>query len=588
MKRMIIGIITCVLCFNSLFTVAKTVMAEEKITMTPIIRENNNGIEYDGEQEEAATAIDTETVFQTQQYMSYYFKNLTDNFGWNVKGSCGYVAMGMLLSYWDTYWNDNIVAEQYEIEAELESAQITTSVESPGAIREPENIADESLTAEEYYQKITENSNIYLHLRLMQIGQVEYQLYDFTSDEAPAGLDDEEYAKIMNHYLYKDRRFSQGTIGFDTFKSYDSEEVRQYAIYMLKQGVPVKLGVQGPSGRHAVIAYDYDEENDTIYVHSGLKNDEGSAMTHVTINDIGYNIYKNVMAIVLYDGFLHDCSNNYYYANENNEVTTYCPCSLEMHGKKQAIVYHNLDFGNQTAIVIKDNSIRKHAPTTYQHGVGLDLSNITAYMSAEGAYSPRMIFLGWTNNEFLNGSVTNISTTQAGTMHLYAKWRYDYTTAGRIGTHVIDSFDFYTQEYDQIYIGDLGSQATDLRAMGMEYLALKIKINMWEMTDIPGQDQYIYVYDQYHERANRLARQEIKSIDETFDTTPTPNVIEIVLYIDLYDLEGLDYIYICYGSSSYMHPWASDRMYAEMMCIVERGDENKAPDFYFSNDDPFV
>ena len=86
MKRMIIGIITCVLCFNSLFTVAKTVMAEEKITMTPIIRENNNGIEYDGEQEEAATAIDTETVFQTQQYMSYYFKNLTDNFGWNVKG----------------------------------------------------------------------------------------------------------------------------------------------------------------------------------------------------------------------------------------------------------------------------------------------------------------------------------------------------------------------------------------------------------------------------------------------------------------------------------------------------------------------
>ena len=48
--------------------------------------------------------------------MYKYFKNLTENIGYNeTSSSCGYVALGMLLNYYDTSLNDNIVEEKYEV-----------------------------------------------------------------------------------------------------------------------------------------------------------------------------------------------------------------------------------------------------------------------------------------------------------------------------------------------------------------------------------------------------------------------------------------------------------------------------------------
>ena len=48
-------------------------------------------------------------IFQNDKFASYYFCDLKNYFGYNTHGSCGYVAVAMLLSYYDTYLNDNIV-----------------------------------------------------------------------------------------------------------------------------------------------------------------------------------------------------------------------------------------------------------------------------------------------------------------------------------------------------------------------------------------------------------------------------------------------------------------------------------------------
>lgn len=48
-------------------------------------------------------------VYQKQFYSSYYFSHLNDNIGINVKGSCTYIALGMLLQYYDTYYDDSII-----------------------------------------------------------------------------------------------------------------------------------------------------------------------------------------------------------------------------------------------------------------------------------------------------------------------------------------------------------------------------------------------------------------------------------------------------------------------------------------------
>ena len=44
-----------------------------------------------------------EDIYQKDKFASYYFLNLQNNFGYNTHGSCGYVAVAMLLSYYDTY-----------------------------------------------------------------------------------------------------------------------------------------------------------------------------------------------------------------------------------------------------------------------------------------------------------------------------------------------------------------------------------------------------------------------------------------------------------------------------------------------------
>ena len=40
-------------------------------------------------------------------YLQAYFDNLNHNLGKNYQGSCCYVALGMILSYYDTFLNDD-------------------------------------------------------------------------------------------------------------------------------------------------------------------------------------------------------------------------------------------------------------------------------------------------------------------------------------------------------------------------------------------------------------------------------------------------------------------------------------------------
>lgn len=70
----------------------------------------------------AAMAEGTETaqsnlssnVFLKQFYSTEYFSNLRDNFGYNDSGACGHIAIEMVLTYYDTYWDDGIVPDNFE------------------------------------------------------------------------------------------------------------------------------------------------------------------------------------------------------------------------------------------------------------------------------------------------------------------------------------------------------------------------------------------------------------------------------------------------------------------------------------------
>ena len=48
-------------------------------------------------------------------YATEYFFNLRRNFPYNSHGTCSFVAASMMLSFWDSYMNDDFVPENYEV-----------------------------------------------------------------------------------------------------------------------------------------------------------------------------------------------------------------------------------------------------------------------------------------------------------------------------------------------------------------------------------------------------------------------------------------------------------------------------------------
>ena len=108
-----------------------------------------------------------EQLYLKDNFQTYYFSSLTDNIGNNTKGSCGFVAFGMILSFYDTYWDDCIVPEIYDNSSELVSESILECECSPGITVEPDNIA--YCNQQTYYSNISNYENIYFHFKLLNL-----------------------------------------------------------------------------------------------------------------------------------------------------------------------------------------------------------------------------------------------------------------------------------------------------------------------------------------------------------------------------------------------------------------------------------
>lgn len=86
----------------------------------------------------AVDSEDTDNVDESRRDFKYeYFRGLTDNFGENVFNSCGYVAIGQLLSYYDTYLDDDIIDEKYDIQSFGDGFDMISRHNSPGVLNDP-------------------------------------------------------------------------------------------------------------------------------------------------------------------------------------------------------------------------------------------------------------------------------------------------------------------------------------------------------------------------------------------------------------------------------------------------------------------
>lgn len=281
----------------------------------------------------AVDSEDTDNVDESRRDFKYeYFRGLTDNFGENVFNSCGYVAIGQLLSYYDTYLDDDIIDEKYDIQSFGDGFDMISRHNSPGVLNDPPIVGltgkNSSLLYLNYLKSVRDQS--FQAELICQGNELGYFNTSYSIDNC-CRTNFEQRMELLDYYLApKDITYdfvyidSQG-------ESSKSDEVRKFTIEQIKKGNPVLLNIgyfNNSSGGHVAIAYDYDEKKDEVYCHMGWH--DGSD-THQTPESVKKPCYYGAL-IIDFDSSSHRHSNNYVvfdgdnskgYCYNNSKVKTY-------------------------------------------------------------------------------------------------------------------------------------------------------------------------------------------------------------------------------------------------------------------------
>ena len=525
-----------------------------------------------------------EDLFQVNKFSTQYFANLTENFGVNVMGSCGYVALGMLISYYDSYWDDYLCYEGYEETAVLTSDAFNTSVSSPGAI--PENDVLEELEgktemelASNYLNNIVlQTYSDYLHMNLIMLGNM-LGYYDVSKGLEAAGLTNEQLLRLTEEYFYNFRGYDSSEIGIDVIQKGATDDkddahgqISSFVVKKLLEGIPVLIVARDydENGKgHAMIAYDYDWNEGKIYVHTGI-NTNGNALTHVSLTSMVYEKLDLAMALDIKTNHTH--TDNYKY-----ESTTYCPCSKIKENNEDPcdipLYYRSkINFENLNCLVnnayVTNNNVYVQTPHEYIYDCrsSFSLENVVAQVPNYG-YDPYHMFLGWCLDDKLTTKVTSIPAGNRGEIILYAKWRVDYRWVAHHGELTVTSAGAMNNASDQVYVGSV-EHLSQLQSMGITKLTINLHINMWE---VKNGTQYIYLYGGAN-GSKQLA-------STTFNVTSSEQVKCVTFTVNISDLQETPYVYIRYNASKSgwwifeeSHDWKKDEAHVEISYVVDESD----------------
>ena len=270
-----------------------------------------------------------EKIFLDNHYASFYFKNLNANFGNNAHGTCNYVTIGMILSFYDTYWNDNFIPDVYDMKTNFESTIQNLAdfefqpfgIESPGIVFESNNLVS-NLSMGQYYDVINQYSNQYFHLKLLQLSQSYFGKIKFDQSTESLGMTYSEMIGFIYYYLYDYLSMTTSDVQINSENTSD-EEVKEFTIFKIENGIPVILHANKQGNHaHSFVAYDYNKETDEIYVHTGWRREEvNTALTHVSLTELGYDHLLDATTIEPLKNHIH--TDNYHSSSGAN----LCSCT---------------------------------------------------------------------------------------------------------------------------------------------------------------------------------------------------------------------------------------------------------------------
>ena len=241
-----------------------------------------------------------------------YFYNLNHNFPENISGTCGYIGISMLLSYFDAYYNDDIINDIYTVSSISDNANIY-QLESPGINGLFHNhllsIGDSAGFNNSIYPQ---QQGVVLNNYLVEVSMINYL----------------NIVSVQTDFDYEVTEF--GEIMFNSESRNQSEEHIEQIVEYIDMGIPVLTSFFGfvPNSYviemmgHAAIAYDYivkDNGEYELFYHMGYDQMTRCKMT-------SEHIVTGYVVMSPYSYINHKCSGSY--VINNNEV---CPCSFVNH-----------------------------------------------------------------------------------------------------------------------------------------------------------------------------------------------------------------------------------------------------------------
>lgn len=295
-----------------------------------------------------------------------YFRNLRSNMPSNILGNCGYVALSMLMSYYDTVYNDAIINENYESHSNVSYdvyAADAINYESPGLWdnvngssdykNDDELIAEallinSNLNSTEYKESLEANYVSELSKYIDSNSFLGY-LFELAFDANILKThDNNSYNPIMNNigsnylngvgvsydimmaltteYIQKNQFLQSSLVQIDSYqvkkmpndviKEGELTKVRNGIIEHLQRGIPVIVGGHpfNGDGGHSCIAYGYNAETDTIYCNGGW----GGFRNMVDSDEI-LEVIEDYISLDFGPGAMHHCTHNY----------DFCPCGQQ-------------------------------------------------------------------------------------------------------------------------------------------------------------------------------------------------------------------------------------------------------------------
>lgn len=253
-----------------------------------------------------------------------YFSNLKTNFGNNQGGSCGYVALGSYLTYYDTVLNDNIVPEQFDVVTSGTSAS-AVKANSPGSRFEVLDYLKANPSI--YTNEINRTADTVLHSALVQHG---------STHGIGLGNGPSNYADIIDGVIGANINFTVNRATYSN-AAHRANPLQEYnrmfniARQSIDQGVPVLLsisrarvnattGLEELVDHHAVVAYDYDLNLNQLLAHFGW----GRSTAYVSLASQDYTVIRTVNSISFNVSHVH--SNNYVINGY-----AYCGCGQHNH-----------------------------------------------------------------------------------------------------------------------------------------------------------------------------------------------------------------------------------------------------------------